>query len=387
MNINGQFYITNYVGQEPLDLMSIPAAFTSDQDIADYNRFIESVSTIYGSQDSVGEIPVFWTVRDIAQTSTNAFTYIYSPSKDSTLKTLEPRQSYYFILRDNAYSPVKIPIVGGSSVGFVSEQFLLNIDNFDDVVLTSGNHLKLSPLISDLQPYETYRYEFQGLSANWPITITPLSGLIKPFNSTTKIDALLQFCATTGSCSSALTPLDFDLGSSCPISNNSDLYTVLRLSITPVSYDGTETFSKHATIACEDCLPSISINMEGFPNVTLTSNEGNTYGFTSTIDGLQLHQQYNYEFIPIQSNWPATMITPISGSFNTNDSSSRTLSSKIVFCPTTGLCPPSDPSVLPYTIGSRFIESYYTSFNLTVTDCNNSVAHSEPITIYCDDCL
>jgi hypothetical protein len=390
MNINGQFYITNYVGQEPLDLMNMPTSFTEDRDQSDYNRFIESVSTIYASQNATGGIPVFWTTRNIvAEAAASTFRYIYSPSEDSTLKSLLPRESYYFILRDNANVPVKIPIVGGASVGFVDEQALVTITEFNDIVLEepSQNNTKLSPVINDLQPYESYAYEFKGLSANWPVTITPSSGIIKPSNDSTKIDCILQFCATTGICSSSLTALDFDINTKCDIPQDHDLYAVLQLSITPISYSGVQTFSQHVTVSCRDCLPRLSIDIEGSPTTTLTSANGNTYGFVSNISGLALGEQYSYQFLPIRANWPSTMITPMSGTFNTNDSTSRTLASKIIFCPTTGLCPPSDPSVLPYSVGSKFIESYYSSFNLIVTDCNNKISHSEPITVYCDDCL
>lgn len=390
MNINGQFYITNYVGQEPLDLMAMPASFTEDTDKADYNRFIESVSTIYASQNATGGIPTFWTTRDIAAESAGGvFKYIYSPSSESTLQSLQPRESYYFILRDGANAPVKIPIVGGPSVGFVDEQALVAIDEFVDIALSgpSQNSVKLNPTINDLQPYETYAYEFKGLAANWPVTITPSSGIIRSGNNSTKIDSILQFCATTGSCTNNLSVFDYNLDSNCSIPQDNNLYSVLQLSITPISYSGLETLSQQITVSCRDCLPRLSLSISDGPSSTLTSTEGNTYAFMSTISGLELGQEYNYEFIPIQANWPSTMITPMSGSFNTNDSTSRILSSKIVFCPTTGLCPPSDPSVMPYNVGSKFIESYYTSFNLAVTDCNNKISYSEPVTVYCNDCL
>ena len=47
MNITSQFFLTYYTGQESLSLISMPAELSVDkQKAAQYNRFIDSISTI-----------------------------------------------------------------------------------------------------------------------------------------------------------------------------------------------------------------------------------------------------------------------------------------------------------------------------------------------------
>ena len=76
MNITSQFFLTHYIGSESLNLMSMPLQFNNDVKLkAEYNRFLEGINTIYGSQKSNGTIPVFWTMY-----SGNK----YVPNPDST---------------------------------------------------------------------------------------------------------------------------------------------------------------------------------------------------------------------------------------------------------------------------------------------------------------
>ena len=106
MNITSQFFITYYTGSEDLDLMAMPASFAGNiGKTSDYNRFIEGISSIYAAQSGVnttaaiaGEIPVFWTVRSVSRDSSGNDRYSYKGSPDSTLRELEPKQSYYIIL-------------------------------------------------------------------------------------------------------------------------------------------------------------------------------------------------------------------------------------------------------------------------------------------------
>ena len=89
MNINSQYYIAYYAGSKVLDLMTIPTEIATDADkLAVYNRFMQNISAIYGSQDADGEVPVFWTSRSLAGQVLGNPQYSYQPAAASTLQEL-----------------------------------------------------------------------------------------------------------------------------------------------------------------------------------------------------------------------------------------------------------------------------------------------------------
>jgi hypothetical protein len=115
MIINSPLCITHYAGQTPLSLTGQPVNLTPDQ-LTDFNKLIESVNTIYASQNpDNGAVPVFWTKLSGVQNGVK----IYQPDPNSTLVSLQPRESYYFIMRNSAELPINIPAVGGPLQGFV----------------------------------------------------------------------------------------------------------------------------------------------------------------------------------------------------------------------------------------------------------------------------
>lgn len=401
MIINNQFYIFTYAGSEPLNLMSVPAAISTDPlRLANYNTFIQSVDTIYASQNLNNQIPVFWTrkVNNTDPVGNNVVTY--RPHPDSTLKQLESKQSYYIIVRNTDNLPLSVPMMGDAVVGFSNNNLAPSITGLNNIKLTNtiGNKHSLRPEITKLQPYETYSYVYKGINANWPVTISPISGTIKSSENRLALSSILSFCATSGCAGVVDQKINGTIANQCPSYNQKDLYSTLELEIKPVSFSGITIKSNPFTIECEDCLPRVRIKLNNDqPSINLVAGSGTT-DFITKISNLEPTQNYNYEFISLGANWPAMFITPISGVIKTyRPNQDFTLNSKIVFCPTTGLCPSADSSVLDYTVDPKFIESFYTSLllKITPTTCsepyyslqNNASVYSDPITIYCNDCL
>ena len=129
MIINGQFYIFTYTGVESLDLMQIPAVIESDQSSRDkYNHFIQSIDTIYGPQNLLGEMPKFWTRLTQKTDALGNTVYAYEPHPESTLTSLSSLSAYYVILRDSSIAPIKVPAVGGEVYGFTDISSLPVID-------------------------------------------------------------------------------------------------------------------------------------------------------------------------------------------------------------------------------------------------------------------
>jgi len=399
MNINSQFYITNYTGKEPLDLMTKPVSFTESNQIADYNRFIEAVSTIYASQNATGGIPVFWTQRNTSTDPIDGIKYTYSPSDKSTLQALQPKESYYFILRDPSYVPLKVPTVGGSLPGFPEEDMLPIVKTPNSpVTLTavSGNKYLCSIKIDELQSYSTYEYKVNSIFANWPITVSPESGILKPSGKNTSIDLSIIFCGSTGLCPSGTMGLiDYSIDNNLTnvISNSipESMRTTLQIAVSPVSYSGIEILSDQFTVECKDCLPKIKIDIPSEP-VTLNKEHGHCYDLVANLNGLVPYKEYSYVFASTSANWPA-VITPISGIYRSSKNTGI-IRSRLSFCPSVSVCASGTDGLIDYDLNSYYPLfdtscGKFVTLELTMSAIDGSMSESisDKATIYCVDCF
>ena len=69
MIINSLKSIFRYESSEYLDLMHVPSINADNNLYIEYNNFINSIETIYGTQQFDGTIPVFWTQNAIDNAS------------------------------------------------------------------------------------------------------------------------------------------------------------------------------------------------------------------------------------------------------------------------------------------------------------------------------
>lgn len=358
MIINSQFFITYYAGKTKLSLKTVPENLTS-RERAEYDRFIQSVSSIYGSQSLNGKIPKFWTKLVESSDALGNDKYSYTPHPDSDLEYLDPKSAYYFIVRDESAIPLKIPVIGGSLLGFTNTQQLPNVtsDSIPNVLLTvvQGNSVVISPTIENLQPYEEYKYEFKSVDSNWPVSIKSISGILKPSTSSGTIKAKATFCPTSGSCDTDV--LDYTLPQVGSFTYDSDKYAIMELSIKPVSYDGPEIFSNQFNLSCKDCLPKSSISLSNISSpivnrpADLTTNA--SYSFNISINNLFKDQVYTYNIETINAQWPVIFIGPSSGTIDVKSVTTvPAVTSKILFCHTTGMCRPGENGVNNYSVPS-----------------------------------
>lgn len=403
MNINSQFFIAYYAGAQELDLMNMPASFQdSDKayDRAIYNRFIENISTIYSSQTSSGNIPIFWTVRSQVGEVFGNPQYSYAPSANSTLKSLKPRESYYFIVRDESAVPLTVPIISGEVPVDLATSLTFDLATIsaNDIALTgsannsNAHQYQYSFSVSNLEAYETYNYEIIGLGGSWPVTATPISGTIKPSSSTSTIKTLLSFCANTGLCElnqDTLLTKNMDISQCLNSKNNGYQNHMMQLRLSPVSFDGIDVYSDQVNIECFDCLPRGRISSLGMDQPIVLNTEGNSLvNLDLHITGLNRDMEYAYTTNVIDANWPVLFVTPTSGTIVSPTSTFKKPVS-LSFCPAASFCPVDNQSVFAYETPAKFIESYYIIFNLVLTsrDCDNEIIISEPITAYCNNCL
>lgn len=245
------------------------------------------------------------------------------------------------------------------------------------------SNISISTRLSGLLPFEKYDYAFEGMGGNWPCVITPVSGTIRPYGDSVNIDATVHFCTTKTSCSSET--VGFLPYSTGICDANPNLYTSVRLSLKPETLPHT-LYSDIKTVKCDSCFAQPVINTP--QTVTLSQSQGNEYILSTTIIGLQPNQTYTYNITSIESNWPIKA-NPSSGTIKVSKDRT-TLTNNIMFCENTGLCPPGD-DVLNYSTSAACIaeKNYYGLLQLELinTDCSLGSVYSNPIPIYCRDCL
>lgn len=398
--INSQFFIANYTGKTPLDLMGLPSEFVGDSDkIAEYNRFIQSIDTIYGSQNLDGSIPKFWTRRVQTTDELNNIQYINQPHPESTLTSLDSTLSYYFILRDSADVPVKIPINGGEILGGSQVSSLPIIDSVascsansisgcNELVLTDNNKANIKFNISNLKPYESYIYEIMSIGGDWPVNVNPISGILKPSKPSGSIDINTVFCPTTGLCGDNM--LNYSLNSACSVKNPDSLYTTLQLKIKS-SLSNTEIYSDHFSIFCHDCLPQ-PIDATITPQyIQLDETSGNTIEVATTISGILPHKLYSYSYRSLSANWPL-FVKNRTGILMSTDNS-YTIYSDMKFCENASGACESSSSTLDYILTNSDIypNNYEANIVVDITplECDdyNVIATSNITRIECDNCI
>lgn len=340
-----------------MPLMAVPSDLPENSPgRIEYNTFMQAIDTIYASQGIEGDIPKFWTRRTQRLDQLGNIVYFYEPHPSSSLKQLDSKSSYYFIVRDTSAIPLKIPAIGGLLLGFTDARKLPSVlpDSIKGVTLTSTSKVTITPIIENLQPYEEYVYQFKTVNANWPVGISTISGIIKPSTQSTTIETTLGFCPSTGNCDTNTMP--FTLPIECSLSSSDNKNITMALSVTPKSYAGPEILSNHFTIECENCLPKPKISIIDLSSnlvvepVTDTADPA-SYAYKLDMSNLELDRPYQYSIEVLRAEWPFVFTTPTSGTLILKSSSDKPpLDGKIFFCPATGLCPPNQNGVPPYTV-------------------------------------
>lgn len=251
-----------------------------------------------------------------------------------------------------------------------------------------SNNIKFSIPLSGLFKREVYTYAVRGLGGNWPAVVSPLSGSFEAKGKTETLNGMISFCPSTGLCpASNPSVLPYSL-QTCGY-ENSHLYTNVAVDLTSTS-DNVTTRSSSVLVECTgSCLPEVDIMFSGRNDYTLEGPGNNTYEFTSALSGLQANSTYDYSIISLGGNWPAVMLTPITGSFRPHHDT-YTMDHKLKFCPSIALCPSSTRGYLSYSSGQCFSDNDLSmSIQLRVTprSCNNEQFFSNQLTVYCKDCL
>ena len=140
----------------------------------------------------------------------------------------------------------------------------------EPVTLTGSNNYcyDLVVTMNGLIPYKEYNYTFRSTVANWPVVVTPVSGMLKSSNTTATIRSRLAFCPATSVCGSGtIGLLDYDINKYKYLFDSTcGNFVTLELGVVPTDNSMSESISDQLTVYCLDCLgtivqPSLKINL------------------------------------------------------------------------------------------------------------------------------
>jgi hypothetical protein len=141
--------------------------------------------------------------------------------------------------------------------------------------LTSTNLISITGSATNLKPFQSYSYYFTG-DNNWPVVLDNVSGSFVSKTTSENIVTKLLFCSPSGSCVNENGLLPHTLNSSAQkMLNNNNLYSKLKLNITPTYCNNIIYSSNVANINCKDCLPCIryaNILFQGSPTIILDTD-------------------------------------------------------------------------------------------------------------------
>jgi hypothetical protein len=166
----------------------------------------------------------------------------------------------------------------------ISDKIEIDCDNCLPVVnialptsistLTSTNLVSITGSVTNLKPFQSYSYYFTG-DNNWPVVLDNVSGSFISKTASSSISTKLLFCYPSGSCDNEPGLLPYVPSSSAQkMLHNNNLYSKLKLNITPTHCSDIIYSSNILDINCKDCLPCVryaNVLFEGSPTITLDS--------------------------------------------------------------------------------------------------------------------
>lgn len=266
MIIDNIFSIKPYLGSTALPLLNPPSGLLSN---TTYTTFMNNIVAVYGTQSVDGSIPVFYKTGN-------------SANVQSTLSALEPRQSYYFVSRNNVTLPYSIPF-SGTLLSFSSPSTCTAIDIVPDrVTMTSGsgNYYFYNQNLTNLTVGEPYSYGFKILHSNWPVTIVPMSGVVQSSQSTNNFGAVVRFDSDAGVTNYAnFLPQGTDLAQL----DKKNLFAMVEVSVQPPASVNCPKVVDVLTLVCNQCVPLPSPSPT--PTPTPTPTPAPLFNTTLTFNG------------------------------------------------------------------------------------------------------
>lgn len=192
--LDSLFNIKEYIGNQSVSLMDPKCGNTTITDKTQlniWNNFIQNINTIYATDKIDGSPISFSTIP-----SGSAFI----PDPSSTLRSLNPNESYYFILKEYPNKPIAIPICESVSTSCDElednncNKFIISGIPSNGITISNELYTPINISISGIDCEQKYLYKFVLDNASAPCSIYPISGLLSSSkNSIAKISAIFEF--------------------------------------------------------------------------------------------------------------------------------------------------------------------------------------------------
>jgi len=250
MIIDNIFNIKTYAGSQALPLFNAPNTLATNPA---YTTFLNNIFTIYGTQTVDGSIPVFYKTNN-------------SPDPKSSLRALDPQQSYYFISKADAVLPYNIPYLGNLlPAPYRNCPTVDVIPSKVTLTASSGNYYYLINDVGNLNTAYPYTYEVKVLSTNWKVTTLAPSGTVASSQPTNTIISALRFDTDAGvtDYSTFLPPST----SSSQIDRN-NLFAIVEVSLNSPQNIDCPKIVDLMLLQCNNCIPAPSPTPT--PTVTTT---------------------------------------------------------------------------------------------------------------------
>jgi hypothetical protein len=266
-----------------------------------------------------------------------------------------------------------------------------NFVSLADTTEPSKGHIQdLSAPVKGLIKRLEYKYEIEGLGANWPLAIVPISGTFIAASRTADIKAKAVFCPSIALCpSDSPEVLAYNPHYSYGVDKTKNLlFSTVRAKVSELNANSDFLYSEPITLSCSNCLPQVGPIVMLPDTIVLDDDTKNTITISGIASGISPDIRYSYIFKVLDSTWPVNLY-PISGTAQSNTDQLK-LFSQLVFCKTSGLydtdmCSDSDQRA---TVSLELLplpDDFETVSILTADDTEKLVSNNS--LIHCNNCL
>lgn len=264
--------------------------------------------------------------------------------------------------------------------------------SLNDIHLNQGtNFSAYSISFNNLIPNQSYTYTLSGAGGNWPIKTSPVSGTINTTSHNYNAKGILSLCAYSGAClSTDSSVLNHNTNFDNNRQYNEDPYSIVKVTLSPVDDYLQQPVSNIFIVTCDDCIPTLNINIE---NTNIVIDDIDVGGIVNVaFNNLVVGQRYNYLFNGKDGNWPL-IVSSYSGSIYAA-TTSVVLPFSVNFCSNTGVCPDTMDGVMHYDNGQVnpvVLNNIHkqSQFNVSVYQEGHDkpIAISDDILVKCNNCI
>lgn len=249
------------------------------------------------------------------------------------------------------------------------------------------NPKDVSILLTNLVPSEKYYYSFKSVGSNWPVIITPISGVFTSPQSSGEITASAYFCVTKDGCNENNEGYLGCTEDFCTIGD--DYFSNIVVNFNSAK-DFSRIYQSHTLkLTAGYSLPRA--NIETVKNVLSKDEEA---VLEVNFVNLTPQKTYQYSVSALSANWPFVVSSP-TGFFHSGSGGSINSPVKMHlnagFCDSTGVCYNGRYGVLNYTINDHPKLHWYNpqaTIRLSYFDTEYpSIIHNSDIAkFYCSGC-